>query len=522
VTTSSAAAAELLEWAQQTLERAGVRAPDLDAVALLAHVAGVDRMTARHIGDLRESEAALFQSLVHRRVAREPLAYLTSTVSLRGIELTVGPGVFVPRRQSEPMLDRGLAEIADLVDPVVVDLCAGSAELALVIAANVATAQVVAVDASPEALACAELNATCRVAAGDQPIRILAGDVRSPTLLSELRGAVDLLIANPPYVPDGAELPTEWAEHHPRMSLYGGATGYELHAAVIQRARELLSPGGRLVLEHGDEQGPQIACELLRGGGFSSVELCEDQDDLGRFIVAVRAGRPGGRQRPSGSNEQHHALADAAHDAIRRFGVHFSSSRNRMRPPCLAALQAKLAELFDGRQTTVFTSVSSVHLRVLPLLGSGRLPSFPLALYVDDAHGTSILGPRGAGYAYGALGGDLRGTILVGSLSKAFGGAGGFVVLPDLADAGLVERAANPLVFGHSIMLPLLAATDAAADLHLSGEVEALQGVLADRIARSDDLTDHSLVGAGLLRFALSALHSDADLELAAALVEAA
>ncbi|MCZ7460340.1 aminotransferase class I/II-fold pyridoxal phosphate-dependent enzyme [Streptomyces sp. WMMC940] len=279
--------------------------------------------------------------------------------------------------------------------------------------------------------------------------------------------------------------------------------------------------------------------------------------------------------------EQHPALVAAAQDALLRFGAHFSSSRNRMRPMYLGQLEELLGEIYGGQPVVPFTSVSNVHLGVLPLLGNGALPGYPVAergplflvektahasmqvlrgvmeqigpvrrfdlsdpdslagrlaeavadgrtpialvdgvgsmgglvdvvrfadalrragglLYVDDAHGISIDGARGAGYAYEAFEGGLPDNVmLVGSLSKAFGGAGGFVVLPSQDDVRVLRKFANPLVFGHSIMLPLLAADAAAAELHLNGEVARLQERLWANAAHFDKLTEGRLVSAG-------------------------
>ncbi|GAB7108603.1 aminotransferase class I/II-fold pyridoxal phosphate-dependent enzyme [Streptomyces phaeofaciens JCM 4814] len=280
--------------------------------------------------------------------------------------------------------------------------------------------------------------------------------------------------------------------------------------------------------------------------------------------------------------EQHPALVSAAQEALGRFGAHFSSSRNRMRPVYLGQLEELLGEIYGGRPVVPFTSVGTVHLGVLPLLGTSALPGWPVSargpvflvektahasmqvlrgvleqlgpvhrfdladpatldarlaearasgrtpialvdgvgsmgglidvvslartlasagglLYVDDAHGVSIDGPNGAGYAYEAFGsaGLPDNVVLVGSLSKAFGGAGGFVVLPGQDDVRVLRKFANPLVFGHSIMLPLLAADVAAARLHLSGEVAALQERLWANAELFDKLTDGRLVNAG-------------------------
>ncbi|MFI5507423.1 aminotransferase class I/II-fold pyridoxal phosphate-dependent enzyme [Mycobacterium sp. NPDC051804] len=345
--------------------------------------------------------------------------------------------------------------------------------------------------------------------------------------------------------------------------------------------------------------------------------------------------------------ESHADLIAAATEAMSRFGLHFSTSRNRGRPPYLRELEELLSIMYGGAEVAAFTSVSNVHLGLLPLLGAGALPSYPVSdagvtflvektahasiqvirgvleqigptkrfdmtdpaalptavreaaatgrtpivlvdgvgsmgglidvasmqailepfgghLYVDDAHGVSIEGSLGAGYAFEALGGTLpKNVVLAGSLSKAFGGAGGFAVVPSQEDMRVLRKFANPLVFGHSIMLPMLAANVAAARLHVDGQVAELQGQLWRNAVEFDRLTAGLLVnaglhspvrgalynseteafaaarrlkqagvlvlpafyptvakGTGLMRFAVSALHQQSDLETAARALE--
>ncbi|MFJ5534778.1 aminotransferase class I/II-fold pyridoxal phosphate-dependent enzyme [Streptomyces sp. NPDC093261] len=344
--------------------------------------------------------------------------------------------------------------------------------------------------------------------------------------------------------------------------------------------------------------------------------------------------------------ESHPDLAEAAIRATRVFGVHLSSSRNRMRPHYLPELEELLGQIHPGTAPCVFTSTSNVHLGVLPLLGSGSLPSYPVPeephflvdqtahasmqvlrgifeqfgpvsrfrsgesgsvrealdraqaqrrtpimlvdgvgsmnglvpvaelakltadaggyLYVDDAHGISIEGASGSGYAMHAFGGRLPdNVILAGSLSKGFGGSGGFLLAASPQDVAVVRKLANPLVFGHSVMVPMMAANVAAARIHLSPEMANLQERLWANAARLDELTGGKLSnarlrspirgavfdseeagleatrllkrrgvimlpafyptvpeGSALLRFALSALHSPEDITLLATTLE--
>jgi 7-keto-8-aminopelargonate synthetase-like enzyme len=344
--------------------------------------------------------------------------------------------------------------------------------------------------------------------------------------------------------------------------------------------------------------------------------------------------------------ESHPNLSAAVVEATGVFGVHLSSSRNRMRPSYLPELEKLLGQIYPGTAPCVFTSTSNVHLGVLPLLASGSLSSYPVPhephflidrtahssmqvlrgifqqfgpvsrfrhedlatvereleqigaagrtpillvdgvasmsglvpvtelayraaavggyLYVDDAHGISIDGPAGSGYAFHALGAQLpANVVLAGSLSKGFGGSGGFLLAADPADIVVVRKLANPLVFGHSVMVPMMAANVAAARLHLSDEIGELQDRLWANADRLDRLTGAKLANAGqrspirgavldteeaglraawllrqrgvimlpafyptvargssLLRFALSALHTEQDLGLLAATLE--
>ena len=298
--------------------------------------------------------------------------------------------------------------------------------------------------------------------------------------------------------------------------------------------------------------------------------------------------------------ETHPALMEAACAAMATSGLHLSSSRNAMRPIYLPQLEALLGDIYQGSAVSVFTSTSSVHLGVLPLLGSGALTGYPIGkrvrwlmdktahasmqvlrgilkqfgevsrveagdpeaihevlkrcvnhqetpillidgigsmsglvpiaeltqllerargyVYVDDAHGISITGRHGAGYAFSAVNHELPGNmILTGSLSKAFGGAGGFVVVADSRDIDTIQTLANPLIFGHSIMLPMLAANVAAAQIHVSQDIGALHRRLWANVCLFDIATEHRLLNAGLASPVRSALFETEEAGLQAA-----
>jgi len=238
------ALAEVLGQAEQVLREAGVWAPRGDAEALAAAALGC-LGSALPPGEPVSAEIAdRIREMVGRRAARVPLAHITGRARLGGIEVAVGQGVFVPRRQSEPFVVWALHAVSRLRRPVVIDLCTGSAAIALAVAHARPDATVRAVDVEPTSLDCARRNARDRAGAGDTPVTVVAGDVTDPTLLAELAGSVDLVLANPPYVPEGVTLLPEWSVHHPSTAIYGGPDGLDLIRHVVRRAETLLRPGG--------------------------------------------------------------------------------------------------------------------------------------------------------------------------------------------------------------------------------------------------------------------------------------
>lgn len=272
----------------QQLADAAVPDPHVDAELLLAHVLGATRgqlQAAAVRGDeLTDSDAEQLASLVARRAAREPLQHITGTAAFRHLELAVGPGVFVPRPETEIVVQFAIDALHEnpVPSPVAIDLGTGSGAIALAMASEVPRARVFAVERSPEAYAWASRNVE-----GVENLTLVRGDLQ--TAFDELRGTADVVISNPPYVPDDA-IPRdlEVRLHDPDQALYGGADGLDVVRVISHRAQQLLRPGGLLVLEHGEYQGEQVR-RILHDDGWRAAATHEDLTRRDRATTALRA-----------------------------------------------------------------------------------------------------------------------------------------------------------------------------------------------------------------------------------------
>ena len=274
--------------AQDILAKAGVASPRADAELLAAHVLDTERTRLPMIPLVDPPVVEQLRRLVERRASRVPLQHLTGWSAMGTVTVAVGPGVFVPRPETELLLAWGLAVLDGVDAPVVVDLCTGSGAIALAVANARPDAIVHAVDSDPAALAWARRNANLRAAAGDTPIGLHSGDVSSSATLAELDGTAHLVLCNPPYVPAGAELPPEVADHDPPNALFGGEDGLAVIRPVVSTAARLLRPGGALAIEH-DESHREAVPALLRSR--SVLTDIEDHTDLAgrpRFATARR------------------------------------------------------------------------------------------------------------------------------------------------------------------------------------------------------------------------------------------
>ena len=280
---------EFLRSGKEQLSLAGF--PEVDAEHLLAHTLGISRMDLHSplavenallaIGDTTAVEET-FWSLLDQRSKGYPLQYLTGVAYFRHLTLKVGPGVLVPRPESELLVEAALTYINSLDQSLnqvsVVDLGAGSGALALAIATESKRSSVIAVENSEAALPWLREN----VSFIDEKVRILHADARDALIGVKC----DVVIANPPYIPNKQTLPRDVAEHEPHIALFGGATGLEVPKLFIEAAARLLKCGGVLAIEHTEDQGSAIDAFLSRE--FIDIALHQDLTGRPRWTSAVR------------------------------------------------------------------------------------------------------------------------------------------------------------------------------------------------------------------------------------------
>jgi release factor glutamine methyltransferase len=273
---------DLIRGAKDNLAKAGYS--EVDAEILFAHLLGINRMelhnpvalekAMENIGDIAED----YHQLVNRRLSHEPLQYITGEAHFRDLTLEVGPGVLVPRPESELMVSYLLALIEQKEGLVsVIDLGAGSGALSIALSTECDRVRAIAVEKSPEALLWLRKNVAHYV----EEMRVVEGDVKNA--LPDVKA--DFVIANPPYVPDDQELPAD-VKNEPSEALFGGATGLEMPKVFIEAAARLLKPGGVLAIEHTELQGQSISGLLEEM--FTKIELHYDLNDRPRWTSAVR------------------------------------------------------------------------------------------------------------------------------------------------------------------------------------------------------------------------------------------
>ncbi|WP_223586641.1 peptide chain release factor N(5)-glutamine methyltransferase [Microbacterium sp. OVT16B] len=279
--------AALVHAAAQRLAEAGVPDPLVDAELLAGHVLGRSRgevQAAIIRGDAPgEEEATAIDAVVVRRAAREPLQHITGTAPFRHLELAVGPGVFVPRPETETVVQYAIDALlaAAEPEPIGIDLGTGSGAIALAMATEVPHARVFAAELSPEAYQWARRNTE-----GVANLTLVNEDLAHA--FRDLAGTASVVISNPPYVPDAA-IPRdpEVRLFDPAMALYGGEDGLDIVRILSTRGLELLRGGGLLVLEHGELQGEQIR-SILAADGWRATATHRDLTLRDRVTTAVR------------------------------------------------------------------------------------------------------------------------------------------------------------------------------------------------------------------------------------------
>jgi release factor glutamine methyltransferase len=273
----------VLSAAAARLREAGVASPDHDAAVLLAHVLGVERSQLALVDDVPADALERYDDLVARRAAREPLQHLTGLAWFRHVELAVGPGVFVPRPETELLAGWAVEAGRGLAEPVVVDLCTGSGAIALALAQEVPRSRVHAVELSEEALVWARKNTQ------GSKVDLRHGDAL--TAFPDLNGQVDLVVSNPPYIPltEWEYVAPEARDHDPELALFSGEDGLDTIRGIERTAQRLLRPGGVVVIEHADTQGGQVPWIFKEDAGWADAADHPDLNNRPRFTTARKA-----------------------------------------------------------------------------------------------------------------------------------------------------------------------------------------------------------------------------------------
>jgi release factor glutamine methyltransferase len=279
-----------IDDAADILAEAGIDSARWDAEQLAAHLAGTDRGRLGLLQSPGDDFFGRYREAVAARSHRVPLQHLLGTAAFGPVMLHVGPGVFIPRPETEALLEWAMAQELG-PQPVIVDLCTGSGALAVAQAHHRPQARIIAVDNSTTALEYARRNA--RGTAIELECADVTGLACEPGPFAELNGRVDMLVANPPYVPDDAVLDPEVTQHDPHQAVFGGPDGLAVIAPLIRLAVRWLRPGGLIGVEHDDTTSAQTVELFGRTGSFDDVEARRDLAGRPRFVTARRRATAG-------------------------------------------------------------------------------------------------------------------------------------------------------------------------------------------------------------------------------------
>ena len=289
--------------ATQRLAASGIETPRADAELLLAHLLGVKRGRLVLAADLDHDRNREYERMLSKRMSRIPLQHITGVAPFRYLELAIGPGALIPRPETEIVVESALRWLRSQRDQGaqrmrVFDLCSGAAPIALAIATELRDVDVIAVEKYADAQHWGRRNVDDHagaIAAQGSTLQLLDADVTDAAAFAQYAGTADLVISNPPYIPD-AMVPRdrEVALHDPREALFGGADGFDIVRGLLDTAAQILRPGGLLVIEHADAQG-EAAGErglpaLVRAhGAFHDVADHHDLTNRPRYTTALRS-----------------------------------------------------------------------------------------------------------------------------------------------------------------------------------------------------------------------------------------
>ncbi|OBH11921.1 protein-(glutamine-N5) methyltransferase, release factor-specific [Mycobacterium sp. E1715] len=272
-----------IDSAAATLAEAGIASARWDAEELAAHVTGTERGRLALLDSPGDDFFSRYRDVVAARSRRVPLQHLTGTAAFGPLMLQVGPGVFIPRPETEALL-AWISQQRLPSRPVIVDLCTGSGALAVALAQHYPGARIIAVDDSEAALEYARRNAA------GTAVELVRADVTVPRLLPELDGGVDVVVANPPYVPDVAPVEPEVAQHDPHHAVFGGPDGMAVIGPIVELAGRWLRPGGVFAVEHDDTTSAETVELVRRTALFGEIAKRKDLAGRPRFVTARRSG----------------------------------------------------------------------------------------------------------------------------------------------------------------------------------------------------------------------------------------
>lgn len=296
------AASELVRYGATVLAKAGIDSAANDSALLLAHVLDVSRASLATIDDVTPVVREQFEQALNQRELRIPLQHITGVAYFRHLELQVGPGVFVPRPETELLAQYGIDYLSAGLRAGLraMDLCAGSGALAISLATEVPGITVFAVELSPDALPWLQKNVAKyadQIEGVGSRIEIIHGDAGSLVAFSEMADSVDVIVTNPPYIPtDMIPREPEARDFDPAVALYGGPDGLEVAREVARTAAMVLKPGGVMGMEHADVQGdfatgvPAMLSQMNAANVlWEEIEDRHDYNHLPRFTVATRS-----------------------------------------------------------------------------------------------------------------------------------------------------------------------------------------------------------------------------------------